>query len=640
MKKLVVTALIVLSNYSFSQKIKDYTWSEKPLFNEIPEQFRSAPAVVLKDNREIYIRVGYYAFASFIVRHEAIKINKASAINDYNKVKAVNGLTRSVRDFHARIIKPDGKIVVLSEDKITETEVGKVKSLVFEGVQEGDIIEYYYILKEVPQSNDVEIIQREIPILESKMEFSASGVGFNILTTGNLERIENDGRTTIIGKNIPAYKDESNNKKVANLYKIIYQAYTKGVANSNTWDTFFTNALGKFKGTQISKGKSKNFVKDLNLNDASKTIDQRITALDLYIKSNFEIKERGDATKLKKDLSEGKQKVTYSEMLSLVAMALTEMKIHFQVIATMDRFLGDLDKKDVYFSFPFTYEIYIPKTKKFIAPFEDFVNYGFPTWEVQKTTGIIYDCQVGERPKCSFETLDIPFTPADFTTTKTQIALKLTPDQQNVSIEKSTATSGYAGQINRGNIREIKAIDDKIQLEKYVNYVCLEGVEAKLLEYSFDNEAIENNYTNTPFIFKCKAETKTDFIETAGNLLLVNLGKSIGTQSNLYQETTRENPVELQYAKKYEHQITFEIPTNYEIESFKDFIVNKTFFKDKVLICSFISAAKIDNTKLVIDVTETYNDITYDLKEYNSYRDVINASADFTKAAVVLKPKN
>ncbi len=640
MKKIALAILLFLNSNLFSQKIKEYTWDEKPIFAEVPAQFKDAPAVVLKDNREIFVRVGYYAFASFNMRHEAIKIIKSSAINDYNKVKAVNGLTRSVRDFHARIIKPNGNIEVLAEDKISETEVGKVKSLVFEGVQEGDIIEYYYILKEVPQSSDVEMIQREIPILESKMEFSANGVTFNILTTGDLKRTENDGKTVIIGKNIPAYKEEVNTKKIANLYKIIYQAYTTGVANNTSWQPYFTNVLGKFKGTEISKGKSKNFVKNLNLNDNSKTIDQRITALDLYIKSNFEFKDRGDATKLKKDLVDGKQKVTYLEMLSLVAMALTEMKIHFQVVATMDRFLGDLDTNNVYYAFPFTYVIYIPDTKKFLSPFDDFANYGYVPAELQKTSGIIYDCKPNERPKCDYEIINIPFTPSEFTTTKTQILLKLTPDSQNVLIDKTMANTGYLGQICRGNIREIKNLDDTLQLEKYVNYVCLNGIEAKLVDYSFENEPIDNNYTNTPFIFKCKAETKTDFIETAGNLLLVNLGKAIGLQTNLYQETTREQIVELQYAKKYQHQIIFDIPSNYDVESFKDFVVNKTFMKNNAIICSFISTAKIEKSQLIIDVIESYDEITFDLNDYNSYRDVINASSDFTKAAVILRPKN
>ena len=639
MKKILLLLVVFTNLHLYSQKIKDYTWDEKPKFEAIPAEFKDAPAVILIDNREIFMRVGYYAFATFIMRHQAIKINKSSAINDYNKVKAVNGLTRSVRDFHARIIKPDGKINVLSEDKISETEIGKVKSLVFEGVQEGDIVEYYYILKEVPQGNDVEIIKQDIPILNSKMEFYASGVGFKILTTGNLKRTENDGRITITGKNIPAYKQEINSKKIANLEKIVYEAFVKGAPNNNTWSAYFPNIVGKFKGTQISKGKSKNFIKDLKLNDATKSVDARVTALDLYIRSNFEFKERGDATKLKKNLSEGKQKVTYDEMLSLYGMTLTQMKVHFQLVSTMDRFLGDLDKTDVYFAFPFTYVLYIPETKKFISPFEDYVSYGYVTSEVQKTTGIIYDCEVDERPKFGNQTLEIPFAPAEFTVTSTTILAKLTPDEQNVVLEKTNETTGYAGQNNRGNIREIKESDDKVQLEKYVNYNSLSGIECKLLDYSFENEAIDNNYTNTPFVIKCKAETKTDFIETAGNLVLVNLGKTIGTQNNLYQEVSREKDVELQYAKIYKHKIVFEIPKNYSVESFKDFLINKTFEKDNKPYCSFVSTAKIENNSLIVDVLESYNDITYEVKDYGKYRAVMNASADFTKASVVLKPK-
>ena len=94
------------------------------------------------------------------------------------------------------------------------------------------------------------------------------------------------------------------------------------------------------------------------------------------------------------------------------------------------------------------------------------------------------------------------------------------------------------------------------------------------------------------------------------------------------------------YSKKYQHQIIFEIPAEYSVESFKDFLINKTFLKDGAPSCSFVSTAKIEKNQLIIDVTETYNNITYEVEDYNNYREVYNASADFNKASVILKPKS
>ena len=128
------------------------TLGTKNQLNEIPAEYKDQPAVVLFDKRWIHTRVGAYAYATFGMNHFAIKINKAGEINKYNKIKAQdNGYIRDVRDFHARIIKSNGEIKILPQDKIIETEIDKVKSIVFEGVEAGDILEYYFIIKENPK---------------------------------------------------------------------------------------------------------------------------------------------------------------------------------------------------------------------------------------------------------------------------------------------------------------------------------------------------------------------------------------------------------------------------------------------------------------------------------------------------------
>ena len=55
--------------------------------------------------------------------------------------------------------------------------------------------------------------------------------------------------------------------------------------------------------------------------------------------------------------------------------------------------------------------------------------------------------------------------------------------------------------------------------------------------------------------------------------------------------------------------------------------------------CSFYSTTKIEGNQLIVEVTEKYNAISYPKEMYQDYRKVINASSDFTKASVILKPK-
>lgn len=620
-----------------AQKIKDYSWDEKPTFDKIPDEFKDSPAIVLKDNRWVHMRVGGYSYTSFIMKHLAVKINKKDVINQYNKVRAVNGLTRKVRDFHARIIKPDGTINVLSEDKIIETEENKIKSLAFEGVEEGDILEYYYILKEIPITADYEIFQYEVPLLSAEFKLSGSqGIRFLYNESDLFSITKDDNSYLFTAKNVPAYKYEKDAKNTALINKVIYEATSS--LSSSQWSLFFSMAFKKFNYTQISKGKSKDFLKDLKLNDATKSTDERLTILDNYIKDNFEFRQYGEKTKIK-ELASGKQKLSSMEMLSLYGLTLQQMKIPFKLVFGVDRFVGNVDPKTFYSVVPHKILFYIPETNKYITPLEDYISYGSVTeYELQDAGGVVYDFSNPTKPEFKSEIHQFPVTGADFTRKNTETTVVLSNDGQNASLEKTIMASGYLGQASRGYVKDLKANDEKEELEKFVKYMALDGMEIKLNGYDFKAEEFSNNYTNTPFEINLKAETIADFTENAGNYLMVNLGKVIGKQNNLYQETTRKKPIATNYAKKYMHKIVFNIPKGYTVESYKDFIRNKELKREGKVICAFNSKAAVVDNQLVIEIEEIYNDINYPVAEYPAYREVINAAADFNKAALVLKP--
>ncbi|MFB9078679.1 hypothetical protein ACFFWB_14905 [Flavobacterium procerum] len=122
MKKLILLITLLLAQVSFSQEeeVKHYKWDEIPKFQEIPAEFASYPAVVLKDYRLYENKVGSYAYSAFIVRHQAIKIVSETGINEYNKVSINNRYVRDYRDLKVRVIKPDGKIEELPKEKIIE----------------------------------------------------------------------------------------------------------------------------------------------------------------------------------------------------------------------------------------------------------------------------------------------------------------------------------------------------------------------------------------------------------------------------------------------------------------------------------------------------------------------------------------
>lgn len=634
MKKIVLIFVLLLCFQSHSQEIKSYTWEESPTFKEVPEEYKNQPAIVLFDKRWVHTRVGAYAYATFGMNHFAIKINKAEEINKYNKIKAQdNGYIRDVRDFHARVIKPSGEIKVLPQDKIIETTEDKVKSIVFEGVEAGDILEYYFIIKENPMSYGVEVFQKEIPVLLAEFTHSEEGVKFETFASDEFERRSFNNKSVLTATNIPPYKEELNARNIKNLVKLIYMVSTPAM-DIYTWSYFFPQYLSKPSFQYFKKNQAREFIQNLNLGTAS--TEEKLIKIDEYIKTNFDFISKGETAKKVTNLNDGKQKLTANDIFDLYGFTLKELKIPYKVVVGMSRFEGevDVDKFVVPLSHEFMY--YIIETEKFLSPYEKYLCYGYPMYEVQGSTGRTYNPANKENYEITF-----PIAPADFTVIETQSNVSLSDDLTTATIEKTYSNTGYDGQLLRNYVKYLKENEEEKKLSDFVKKrVFGDKFELKMTNYIFENQEFKHNYTNTPYIIKVKAEANDYLTENAGNLVLVNLGKLIGQQSNLYQETERKWDVDINYARTFKHKIIFDIPKGFLVESFKDLIIDKKMSGDESKNCSFKSSARVEGNQLIVEVVEIYKSINYPKETYQEYRNVINASSDFTKASVVLRPKN
>ena len=627
MKKSIFLFFYLTINLCFSQEIKKYSWEEKPVFEAIPTEFENQPAVVLFDKRWIHTRVGYYAFANFVMNHTAIKINSAEEINKYNKIKAEdNGYIRDLRDFHARLIKPNGEIKIIPQESIVETEIDKIKSIVFEGVEAGDILEYYFILKEFPSSYGVEIYQKDIPVMHAEFIATKEGVNIDFITSKDFSFKNDAGKQISIAKNIPPYFEEKYAKNVKNLVKLFYLISVPSMDNFK-WSVFLPTYFKKPSFTYFSKSQAKKLMEKIDLKNG--TTDEKIINIDEYLKENFDFVRRGETPKKIDNLAVGKQKLTSDDLFELYGFMLKELKIEYNIAIGMSRFIGDLS--DLKYVVPLGHEFmyYIPETGKFISPSEKHLSYGFPMYEIQGTQGLLY------KPEQTFvrNRITFPIANAEYTTIGTEIKVLLSEDFSSTTIEKKKTLSGYEGQIMRNAIKTIKENKEEKELIEFVRKSTMQ--DAKILKYTIDNLSFSNNYTNNPLTLNIDAELNESLASSAGNLLIVNLGKVIGNQFNLYQETERKQDVDINFAKSYKHKIIFQIPVGFEIESYSDLIIDRKL--DKEQNCFFKSEVKIVDNQLIVEIIENYESISYPLEKYQEYRNVINAAYDFTKATVVLK---
>ncbi|MEN2398502.1 hypothetical protein GKZ90_0001820 [Flavobacterium sp. MC2016-06] len=635
MKKLVLILLFPFFVNVHAQEIKSYTWDAVPNFQKIPEEYKKLPAIVLFDKRWVHTRINtnMYGFAKFKMEHFAVKINETSEITKYNKVTADdNNTIRDTKDFHARVIKPNGDVRVLSETQIVNSDVKNVKSTVFEGVEKGDILEYYFIVKENPTSNGLEIYQKDAPVLHAEFTLTDSGsAASKVFASPEFQDNHIKNKEFFTADNIQPIVEERSSKKFKNLVKVFYliTGTSQGMA-ARQWNPFFKEYI-KFRPYSFSNGDIKKLIEKLDLKD--KSTDEKIIILDEYIKTHYELYSKGESLARDFKLLDGKGKMRPEDFMYLYKYALETLKIPHEIIANEDRFLGELDDELMTF-YEFTdFNYYIRETNKYIFPNSAYSPYGNPSYEFQDTKAKGYNSAKKEST-----TIFIPVISSDFTKNDTESIVTLNADLSKVTIEKKISNTGYPAQIMRYSYNDLANNEEKKDLLDLVKSISMDGIEVKLLEHTVENLEFKNNYTNAPFIINSKVESVESFIEKAGNLLMVNLGKVIGSQNNLYQENTRKTDIDLKYATEYHNKIIFNIPKGYQVDHYEDLVIDKVMKYDESKNCSFKSTVKIVDNQVIITIDEKYKSINYPKELYQEYRKVYNASADFNKASIVLKP--
>ena len=89
---------------------------------------------------------------------------------------------------------------------------------------------------------------------------------------------------------------------------------------------------------------------------------------------------------------------------------------------------------------------------------------------------------------------------------------------------------------------------------------------------------------------------------------------------------------------EYFHTITFRIPEGYSMEGIED--ANIHYFvdgEDGTRVAEFISNYEIEGNQVTVLIHEYYKHVYFPKSDYESFRSVINAAADFNKVALIFE---
>lgn len=650
---MAVTAVVFTLN-SKAQPDSLYTdikpWAEAPVLHKLPAVFQGQSAVFLLDSRTFRYQFVGKNLVQFNYQYRLIKVEDDKGIEMFNKIYLPVYRNAEIYDIKARVITSTGKVINVPAGKIKdEEEEGKLyKIFAMEGIDKGAEIEYSYMIKKEPSYFGSEVFQsKAVPYCQAKMliitpkhlKFTAKGFnGFTMMQ----DSVINDERILPgYSQNIHELADEKYGLRDPYLqradFKLSYNLGTNNDVEINTWKEFARKAYTNISTFSDKEKKAiARFVESANIT-ANTTDEKKIMLLEDLMKSKINVDEKlvnEDVNNIEAIIKNGNTN-NFGAVRFFVAM-LENKNIRYQVVFPSVRDQVPLDEELANWNRVEETLIYFPATGKLVQPSAAVLRYPFvePYWA--GTRGLfLRGTTIGEIKTAVGKFDDIPIEGLDQNAHNMEVHARLDATGDSLVIESKQILKGY-GAVSYRPIWTYLAKDKQDETVKSI--ISSVAKSENIQNIRTENTSLTDTWDNKPLIISGTIHT-AELLERAGNNLLFKLGELIGPQEQMYQEKTRQLPAEVQYAHVLERKIFFDIPQGYNIKNLDDIKIDVQNVKDNIVTMGFVSTYKVINNVLEIYVMETYRDLRYPLNEFETFKKVINASADFNKIVLLLEKK-
>ena len=149
---------------------------------------------------------------------------------------------------------------------------------------------------------------------------------------------------------------------------------------------------------------------------------------------------------------------------------------------------------------------------------------------------------------------------------------------------------------------------------------------------------MEHFAENKPFVLDLVVKA-SELVDRAGNKILVKIGEIIGPQVEMYQEKPRQFDIDVNYPHVLARTIEFVIPRGYNVKNPDDLNISTVVRDNNQVTMGFESSYKLEGNVLKVSVVEQYCRLQYSLSQYEDFKKIINAAADFNKVILVLEPQ-
>ena len=625
-------------------------WVERPVLHLMPASFKQASAVYLMDSRTFQYKVEGKNLLQYNYVYRLIKVTDDKGIEMFNKIYIPISRQIEISDIKARVITSNGKVIDVPAEKIKEEEEeGRLyKLFAMEGIDKGAEIEYSYIIKKTPTFFGSEIFQsKKVPYYQARLliispdylQFSAKGNnGFKVLTDSII-----NGERLLAGysENIIELDDEKYGLPDPYMQRADYKLSFNLSNNKNvelyTWKEaarkVYTNLTGI---TEKEKKAVSKFVDAANLPKGI-TEEKTIQVLEDYMKTTINADDKlvGEDTDDIEKIIKTANANNFGITRLFVAM-LENKNIRYQAVFPSIRNQLPIDEDLANWNRLDEMLIYFPNTGKFIQPSAAILRYPFtePYWAGTKGF-FLKGTTIGDVKTAVGKFDSIPLEPFEQHAQNMEVSARLDASGDSVIVNCKQILKGYAAV----SYRPIWAFLPKDKQEETIKEIIQNVAKSEHIEnITTENTKLTDATDNKPLIINSTIYS-AELLEKAGNKLLFKIGELIGSQVQMYQEKPRQLPAEMEYPHVLYRKIRFEIPAGYTAKNLADLNIDIQQTNEAVVTMGFVSSYKLTGNTLDVEVLETYRNIKYLPSEFEVFKKVINAAADFNKVVLVLEKK-
>lgn len=625
----------------------DYTtpvsWPAAPAIHAVPPAFAEASAVTILDERSTEFRKEGDGFAVFEAFHKIIHIKDDKGIEMFNKMYLPVREGSEVSNIKARTILPSGKVIDVTPDKIksSEEEGSEYRQFAMDGVEKGAEVEYYYEEKrpfylfgsEFFQTGEVPCVKaRYLLITPANMRFSAKGYNGFALSADSVigdKRVIAGAEENI--KDLPEEKYSFRDQYLARVdFKLSYNMGGDVPVRLYTWKDLGKRAFAFYTARSEKDDKAlESFVSKIPPSPDT-SLGGRISYLEDYVKTHIDIDKKLTASGgdlLPQVLT---TKTANEEgVIRLFTGLFDKEGIDYELVLASDREGIPLDPDLEDWDRAENVLLYFQGTGAYVDPTQAATRYPLIRPTMAGGRGLfLKTLSLGSYTTAMATFGMVPIAPWDSSGLNMEADIRFSSGLDTLLVHGRQVMTGY-GAAEYRPIYTFLPKDKQDEANKDI--VKSIGNSADVSNINVLHPKLTEAYHNTPLVIEADIRCP-DLIENAGSRLLLKIGEIIGTQTEMYQERPRQMPAEMPFPHEENRSITLHLPEGYTVKNLKDLALDVSYPD-----MGFVSTYAQNGTDVTVSIRETYRSLRYPLEEFEHFKKVINASADFNKVVLVLE---